>query len=493
MGGQYESMLPTVDLRASLDAVVLSGRQDEAFLASAALRRADLGHPIDPLPVLEYWADRTPGGPTSSRRYRWSLGPLQAPRLDHLADWRPGEMERIERDPLRFARRLWTPMILIDTFEWLCRVAASDGPAATLAGQLVAEAEPRLADELAGWVTGHDPWAETFGLWILARRPRVMALERDLVFAIAARYASRAATQGGVVLGRSYPFHEIGLPSATAHLGAAIAALGVRTELLGAQVGYLLEARRPDGGWGDPDQPTDLLTTLAAADLVAGLEPSFDPGSILGLLETLPPARRGWAVVGPEAPFVAAEVGAYVDRVGRPFPERFRWPQVAPWAIDPHVGIARFDAYLDLGRLFASLPGLGAEPVEVAFVDIAGLGAWNNAHGMDAGDELLRWVAGRLRTVPLSRPYRDGGDEFLLVGAPGRGGLAADVASLFEDWPIAWARTFGDAPVAPPRGVVGTWAGRDVVEARGRLSRALGELKHRVPTPGPCGVLEVLG
>ncbi len=43
-----------------------------------------------------------------------------------------------------------------------------------------------------------------------------------------------------------------------------------------------------------------------------------------------------------------------------------------------------------------------------------------------------------------------------------------------------------------PRGVAGRFVGRDLKEARGRLSRALGELKHRTATPGPTGVLEVL-
>ena len=416
---------------------------------------------------------------------------IARPIAEALA-WRPREAERIERDPIGFVRRLWTPISLADTFEWLARIAAGRGRAAVLADDMIAEAEPRLADELAGWITGHDVWAETFALWVLTRRPRVIALERDLVFAIAARYASRAASDGGVVRGRHFPFHEIPLPSASAHLGAAVAALGVRTELLGPLVGYLLEARRPDGGWGDPEAPTDLLTTLAAADLLAGLEPSFEPSSVIELMCALPPARRGWAIIGPEAPFVAAGVGTYLDRAQQPFAERFHWPQVAPWAIDPHVGIARFDAYLDLARLVATLPGLGAEPVEVAFIDIAGLGEWNNAYGMDAGDELLRWVASRLRTIPLARPYRDGGDEFLVVGAPGRPGLAADVAALFEGWPAAWASAFGDAPVVPPRGVAGRCTGRELVDARGRLSRALGELKHGTPTPGSTGVLRVL-
>lgn len=492
MGGPFGSMQPTIELRASLDSVFDAVTADDAFVASAAVALADRDRPIDALPVLERWAERTIGGPSSSRRYRWSLGPYIAPPLEDALAWRPREAERINRDPIAFVRRLWTPIILADTFEWLARIEAGHGPAAALAGELIAEAEPRFADELAGWVAGHDVWAETFALWVLTRRPRVVALERDLVFAIAARQASRAAASGGVVLGRHFPFHEMPLPSASAHLGVAIAALGVRTDLLGPLVTFLLETRRLDGGWGDPGSPTDLLTTLAAADLLAGLEPSLDPGSVVELLPTLPPAARGWTIIGPEAPFVAAEVSAYLDRARLPFAQRFRWPQVAPWAIDPHVGIARFDAYLELARVVAALPGLGAEPVDVAFIDIAGLGAWNNAYGMEAGDGLLMWVARQLRTIPLARPYRDGGDEFLVVGAPGRSGLAADVAALFEAWPASWAEAFGDVPVVPPRGVVGGYAGRDLVDARGRLSRALGELKHRTPKPGPTGVLEVL-
>ena len=238
-----------------------------------------------------------------------------APPIAEALAWRPRETERIERDPIGFVRRLWTPIILADTFEWLARLAAGGGPVASHAGDLIAEAEPRFADELAGWITGHDVWAETFALWVLTRRPRVVAIERDLVFAIAARYASRAASDGGVVRGRHFPFHEMPLPSASAHLGAAIAALGVRTELIGPLVSYLLEARRPDGGWGDPEAPTDLLTTLAAADLLAGLEPSFDPSSVVELMCTLPPARTGLGDHRPRGA-VRGRGGGYVPGPG---------------------------------------------------------------------------------------------------------------------------------------------------------------------------------
>ena len=74
-----------------------------------------------------------------------------APPIAEALAWRPRETERIERDPIGFVRRLWTPIILADTFEWLARLAAGGGPVASHAGDLIAEAEPRSpTSSLAG-------------------------------------------------------------------------------------------------------------------------------------------------------------------------------------------------------------------------------------------------------------------------------------------------------------------------------------------------------
>ena len=75
MGRPYGSMLPTIALRSSLVRCCATRNLDDPFVASAAIALADRGQPIDPLPLIEGWAARAIGGPTSSRRYRWSLGP----------------------------------------------------------------------------------------------------------------------------------------------------------------------------------------------------------------------------------------------------------------------------------------------------------------------------------------------------------------------------------------------------------------------------------
>jgi diguanylate cyclase (GGDEF)-like protein len=94
--------------------------------------------------------------------------------------------------------------------------------------------------------------------------------------------------------------------------------------------------------------------------------------------------------------------------------------------------------------LFAAVSELAASRVDVAFLDLAGFRAFNNAHGQDAGDAVLAELAAALREIPSAAVVRDGGDEFLVVGAPTRDRLTrhstSSVARGRHDSEIASAR-----------------------------------------------------
>ncbi|MFW6330133.1 MAG: diguanylate cyclase [Gemmatimonadota bacterium] len=66
----------------------------------------------------------------------------------------------------------------------------------------------------------------------------------------------------------------------------------------------------------------------------------------------------------------------------------------------------------------------------VAMVDVDHFKKFNDRHGHDVGDQVLRMVAARLRETAGARAYRYGGEEFTLL-FPGR--TRADVRDRLED------------------------------------------------------------
>ena len=72
-------------------------------------------------------------------------------------------------------------------------------------------------------------------------------------------------------------------------------------------------------------------------------------------------------------------------------------------------------------------------PFELVFIDLKGFKEMNDTHGHGVGDELLRAVAGRLRSSVRQGDLiiRYGGDEFLL-GVRGVGGLPQRVKELLR-------------------------------------------------------------
>jgi GGDEF domain-containing protein len=157
--------------------------------------------------------------------------------------------------------------------------------------------------------------------------------------------------------------------------------------------------------------------------------------------------------------------------------------------IDGRVRVPRYEAYLVDARLFESIPGLADAPVEIAFLDLADFGEWNTANGQAAGDELLAWLTTLLRTLPASRTIRDGGDEFLVIGAPQSSGLEERMRELFGRWAEAARAINPDLPVVPLRAAVTTTRADSLRDARESLGQWIGILKADFPDPPLEGVV----
>ncbi len=482
------------ELESLLDAELRDGALDDPFRPSVLRWAAANGRPADPDPLLTLLERMLIGG-RGARRFRWRIPVGRWIPQDRLERWRPAEAELAEHHPNEYGSRLWLPPILVEHMAWLGELAAGADPAiAVRAGAIAREALPLIEDVVAQSVAGSDPWADTFLLWSFARTPRALAPVRGLVLALAARYAARASRTKGIAHGRVFPFFGLPMPSATAHLATASATLGEGMQWLDEQVSYLRAEQRPDGGWGDPRQGSDLLTTLAAVRFLGMIDPSFDPSSAEAPLRAQAAAAGPHpALIGPEWPWVAVELDRFAAWAPLPFTERFRWPNVAPSAMDARVGVPRFEGYLALADLFAALPALGAGDVDVTFIDLANFGRWNAVHGQALGDDLLALLTAQLRTLTGSRTFRDGGDEFLVVGAPGTADLERDLRALFAAWPEVSRRAFPTLPVVPLRAVIGRERGADLRRARERQGVWIGELKHTCPEPPPAGIIERRG
>jgi GGDEF domain-containing protein len=424
-------------------------------------------------------------------RYRWELShqhsvPIPPYAAAEWRPWRPGEQGLLDRDRFAFESRLLLPIVLTENAELLLETAARDDEPGRAARALIDETAPVLRLDFASFVQGMEPWQDTFALFCLVRRPRALALLHPLAVAIAACYA---ADRQAPVRGKRFPFHDRPLVSASAQLAEGLLALGFDLDLAASLITFVAGARQPSGGWGDGDAPADILTTFVAADLLSSVDPAFDLAPTVGYLESLQGEDGLWRALGPDAPWLTAEVLGWLVMARRPFADRFRWPFVSDANCDRKTTLPFYAYFADLARLFSSLSGLGAVTTELAFIDLAAFRAFNNLCGQERGDAVLRGFARALAEVRGARAIRDGGDEFMLVGAPTRIGLRAELESFRLAWPSRFRDEFGgDVPVVSPRILVARTPGTGLLQARERLGREIGSLKNAGPL-GPEGVL----
>jgi GGDEF domain-containing protein len=354
---------------------------------------------------------------------------------------------------------------------------------------LIAEAMQSARRDVAGYLAEGHAWGDTWALWNLARRPRALKRLHPFAFALADTYAERAIAAGSLGTGSRFPFHDKPLVSVAAQLATGLLALGFHPQLTGRLVAFVRSAEDPGGGWADAGGPVDPLTTLVAADLLLGLDPAWDPAGAARAMAGLRRPSGFWSAYGPETAWLTIEVERLLARMEQPFATRFRWPQLAAQQRDRRTQLPFLGYVTDLGRLYGEIGSLGDAPVEMAFLDLAGFGAWNNRFGMAAGDEVLRFLADELKQIPDTVTIRDGGDEFVIVGGPLGVGLAREMTQFRTDFPARFRERFGaDALPVAPRVVTTVTIGRDVITARDQLGRDIASLKLRHPDPPITGV-----
>jgi GGDEF domain-containing protein len=463
------------------------------FAASEALAKESVGSNPNDLARLAFWKQRVPGTRVGDDRYRWEISHRRCKGGAHVPpreEWRllRPDVER-EMDELRVS----LPISIADGCEYLALLAERG---AADARALLAEAEPLFRRDLATYVQAQNPWSDTLALRCVAARPRALERLRPMAIAIAATYALLA--ESGVVCGTRFPLAERPLISATAHLASGLLALGHDLPLLGKLLVTVRDGQHDNGAFGDdmPDKLTerygrdDALTTVACAQLLGALDPSFDLERAVAWLASTQRPDGFVMAFGPELCWLTAELVRLAGAAARPFAERFRFPQVDKANLDRKTSLPFFAFFDDLARLFSELPGLAVASVPVAFLDLAGFGVFNNAFGQDTGDAVLASLASELAKIPFARAIRDGGDEFIVVGAPGRAQTRRDLEAFCAAWPARFRADFGkDVPPVAPRILWTESPGRDLRKSREHLGRGMGAVKEQNKTPPPEGVL----
>src|SRR5690606_36581126 len=125
--------------------------------------------------------------------------------------------------------------------------------------------------------------------------------------AIATSYID-VARPSGLIVGERYPYHSTPLVSASAMLAAGLHALELELETLASLTSAIAAAQWANGAWGDdPDEP-DIVSTLVSARLLSGLDPAFEPHSVLPYFHSTQWADGHWRALGPDAPWLTSQV-----------------------------------------------------------------------------------------------------------------------------------------------------------------------------------------
>ena len=470
--------------------------------------QATSGDPVDVGWLLAAWSARTPsavlvGGPerrAPSRRadYPWPLTiEPSSPRPAYLTAnrewhaWRPAEEVVRQADPDRFLARLVEPLVITESAEFLEAMVAVEGPGQERAERLLVQALPAIRRSLAAGAAQRHAWADTFALWAVTRRPRLLRRVHPFALAIADGAAARALIDEGIGRGSDPPFQDRPLASVSGQLASALIALGLRPKLAATLIGFVKRAEDPLGGWGDGGGPVDVLTTLVGAELLSQTDPEFDPSRTMDALCSLQDADGWWRASGPDAVWTTRTTAELLIRIGLPFAQRWQWPQLAIEHRDRRTGLAWGTWLADLGRLMSEVGGLARAQIEIAFIDLAGFGAWNTRFGQPLGDRVLRSFAQTLAEIPGAIATREGGDEFVVLGAPTAGGLEQRMKQACATWQVRFRTEYG-AELAPvrPRILVTSTRGGSLLTARDALGFAIGTLKARWPDPPDVGVIE---
>ena len=482
-------------------------RQEPLFPTTLLDLQASSGELVDADWLLSTWSARTSGpllpGTTGrpARRlvdYPWPLSldprgsrPEYVGPNDRWRAWRPAEESVRTADPERFLGRLIEPLVITESAEFLESQVAAAGPGRPAAQALLVQALPAIRRSLAAGAGHRHAWADTFALWALTRRPRLLRRVHPFALAIADGYAASALIDEGIGRGSEPPFQDRPLASVSAQLASGLIALGLRPKLGAALIGFVKRSEDALGGWGDGGGPVDVLTTLVAAELLGKTDPEFDPLRTMVALCGLQDPDGWWRATGPDAVWTTRAIAELLVSLELPFAVRWRWPQLAIEHRDRRTGLAWGTWLADLGRLMSEVAGLSRSRIEIAFIDLAGFGAWNTRFGQPLGDRVLRSFAQTLADIPGTVATRDGGDEFVVLGAPTANGLEARMREACATWQVRFRAEYGAelAPVRPRVLITTTSAGR-LLAARDALGFAIGTLKARWPDPPDAGVIE---
>jgi len=223
------------------------------------------------------------------------------------------------------------------------------------------------------------------------------------------------------------------------------------------------------------------------------VDPSFDAIPTLRALSGMRSRTGLWRALGPEALWLSARVVQLFATARRPFHERFQWPHVSDHMKDRKTALPAFAFFSELTELFGVFAGLSSAALDLAFIDLIGFRAFNNRFGQASGDEVLRAFAEELQRIPSVAVIRDGGDEFLVIGAPARAELGRDLDVFRKQWPARFRQRFGaEVPAVAPRIVVGHGTGGRLGPAREAAGRAITGLKDAANV-GPEGIQKDLG